>query len=70
MPKPKLAERPFDPRKIALIDREVEVEMISRLRANQRIDAPAAVNPHADVVLRKGLQHLADIFCRHAFDLT
>lgn len=55
-------EQPLDARKLALIDSEVEVEMISRLFAKQRIDAPAAVNPYIDVAPLERLQHLYDIF--------
>lgn len=58
-------EQPLDARKLALIDSEVEVEMISRLFAKQRIDAPAAVNPDIDVAPLERLQHLYDIVRSH-----
>jgi len=58
-------EQPLDARKLALIDSEVEVEMISRLFAKQRIDAPAPVNPYLDVAPLERLQYLYDIFRSH-----
>ena len=66
MSKAEVAQHLLDPRKVALIDGEIEVEMISRLFADQRIDSPAAVNPHVDVVLLKRIQHLDDIVWSHA----
>jgi hypothetical protein len=68
--KAEVAERLRDPRKVALIDGQVEVEMISRLFADQRIDEPAAVDPRVDVVLLKRVQHLDDVFTSHALDLS
>jgi hypothetical protein len=66
--KPEVIEHPRDQGKVSLIDSKVEIEMIARLFANQRINAPAAVNPHVNVAPLKCLQHLYDIFKSHAID--
>lgn len=68
VPKAEVVEHLPDQGKVSLIDSKVEIEMIACLFANQRINAPAAVNPHVDVVPLKRLQHRYDIFNSHAID--
>jgi hypothetical protein len=68
VPKAEVVEHLPDQEKVSLINSKVEIAMIPRLFANQRINAPAAVNPHVNVARLKCLQHLYDIFNSHAID--
>jgi len=61
----KLRQQRLDPRDVVEPDAQVEVTMFSGLPPQQRIDAPAAVNPVVDPTGVKGSQDLYDVLKRH-----
>src|SRR5213593_1782845 len=58
------SERRLDLRQIAPVDRQIEIAVLPRLLSNERIDAPAAVDPDATALER--VQDLDDARGRHA----
>ncbi len=60
-----LGERALGLRELIPVDREVEIRVIPRLLPDERIDAPAAVDPYRAATTLQRAQHLADVRARH-----